>query len=166
MIRRALSSLIIFALLIAWGGSAWQVRQLRAQVRALQTENRVAHAQVRRAVRGQKSTAEDSSWLSRADAHFVRAQDALSRADVGRSERELTAGAQDMRLAARGPAEQTAAAVARARQQITQVDERLKTLQAQMQDLSAQTSPRISLLRAQAKKLQAQAHTLWPPGQP
>jgi len=165
MIRRALSNLVIVALLAAWGYSAWQTHGLRMQVRALQSENRAARAQNARLAQRQTRSDAPPSWLARADAHLARAGEALSRADVGRAQREMAAGAADMQRAARAPAEQTQTALVRARAQITRVDERLKTLQAQMQELSAKTAPQIGLLRVQAAKLQAQAHALWRAGQ-
>ncbi len=164
MIRRALSSIIIVALLAAWGWSAWQVQQLRVQVRALQSENRAVHAQNKRLAHGQEPRAEDVSWLARADAHIQKAGDALSRGDVGRTQRELSAGANDMGRAVRAPAAQAGATLARTHAQITQLDQRLTALQARMQDLSARTAPQIGLLRAQAGKIQAQAHALWRAG--
>lgn len=166
MIRRVLSNIVIVALLAAWGYSAWQTQQLRAQVRTLQSENRAAHAQNKRLERGQAQSDTNVSWPSRAEAHIARAGEALSRGDVNRAQRELAAGAEDMQRAARAPAEQTQTAIVRARAQIAQLDKRLQTLQAQIQDVSAKTAPQISLLRAQASKLHAQAHALWRAGQP
>ncbi len=166
MIRRALSSLIIVVLLLAWGHSAWQAQGLRAQVHQLQLENRAAQAKNKRLERGQAQTAEVPSWPARADAHIARAGEALSRADVGRAERELAAGAEDLRRAARAPAEQTQTAIVQAHEQIMHLNKQLKTLQALMQNLSTKTAPQIGLLRAQAAKLQAQAHALWHAEQP
>lgn len=162
MIRRAVSNIIIVALLAAWGWSAWQNHQLRAQVAALQGEQRASRMQAGQPRRGSGPSVQDGSWLARADAHIAQAGDALSRADVGRAQRELSLGAQDMQRAVRAPAEQTQTATVRARSQVAHLDAQLRTLQAQASKLSAATAPQVSLLQRQARKLQRQAHALWP----
>lgn len=163
MIRRAVSSIIIVALLGAWGWSSWQVHQLRAQVGQLQREVRLSRVPPERRSGVPGREGKDPSWLSRVDAHIAKAGDALSRADLGRAERELAAGADDLRRAARAPAEQTQTALVRAHSQFVHLDRQLRAVQAQLATVSAATAPQARLLQRQARMLRAQARALWPP---